>query len=126
MKDAERFAGGSAEANEQRDKRAARSLRPADARIGFERNFNVRSESVAFAGATATASDLERHTTPLKKFSPEPRFFVEVTRTFAVTQTNAAWIPNPQTPNKAPEPTSLAVTPHAYACVAPSSAVAHL
>ena len=136
-----------AEANEQRDKRAARSLRPADARVGFERNFNVRSESVAFAGATVTASDLERHSQPLGK---ESRFIVEVTRTFSATllerdaglsrsfptpfepdlvsrgRRHLAAFEHPETPNKAPEPTPGPVTPRAGARVAPAPIVAHL
>src|SRR5262245_1562739 len=53
-------AGGSAEANEQRDKRAARSLCPADEGCGFERSGRGLSESVACTGVTATASGLVR------------------------------------------------------------------
>ena len=143
----EKLADESAEANEQRDKRAARSLPPADARVGFERNFNVRSESVAFAGATVTASDLERHSQPLGK---ESRFIVEVTRTFSATLLECdsglsrsfptpfepdlvsrgrrylAAFEHPETPNKAPEPTPTAGTSAAEQPLVPAAVVAHL
>ncbi len=118
-------------ADEQRDKRAARPLRPADGGFGFEPGARFRPESGGFPGATPPASGLVRQAHLLRKNFAK-RLFLPRTQTTYQVSASAVRLLRPSvfapraSSNKSPEPTTTSVMPPAFAGVTPAAVVAHL
>ncbi len=118
-------------AEEQRDKRAARPLRPADERFRFEPSLRFRPESGGFTGATPLASGLVRQAHLLRE-NFAMRFILPRTRTTSRASAPAARFLQPSafapraSSNKSPEPTTTSSTVAAEPLGVPAAVVAHL
>ncbi len=118
-------------ADEQRDKRAARPLRPADERFGFEPSLRFRPESGGFTGATPPASGLVRQAHLLRE-NFAMRFILPRTQTTSRVSAPAARSLQPSvfapraSSNKSPEPTPTSGTVAAEPLGVPAAVVAHL